>query len=93
MGGSTSEERTCSFCGRIRDRVMAGPKAYICRDCILTLDASQALPGVMATSDSVSCGFCHRAFGDATILMKSNLGGVICNTCISLGADALRPQG
>ncbi len=89
-----SEERTCSFCGRIRDRILAGPKAYVCRDCILTLDASGTLPGVMATSDSVSeCGFCHRARGDATILMKSNLGGVICNTCISLGAGALGPQG
>src|SRR5215472_1077318 len=90
---SLNERRTCSFCGRVRGRMMAGPGAYICRECVLRLDARNDLPEVAPTEDrSAACSFCLRRRADVAFLMRAQPGAAICESCIHLGAGALGPQ-
>ena len=89
-----SERRICSFCGRLRSRIMAGPGGYICRECVLTLHARNDLAGVAATQDQgTACSFCLRSRAAVPFLMRGQTGAAICESCIRHGAGALQPQG
>jgi ATP-dependent protease Clp ATPase subunit len=87
----------CSFCGRSQKQVkklIAGPGAYICDQCVALADQVIATGEVAATPVStvepigadttgIRCSFCgkhrHQVSG-----LAASAGGTICTECLAL---------
>jgi hypothetical protein len=74
---------TCSFCLESGPRnVVAGPKAYICDNCVALCSAQQlsGSPIELLVADDVACSFCGR-LRSTRPLFRAN-GFCICGECV-----------
>src|SRR5690242_12515910 len=76
---------TCSFCGTAGSKLVAGPAAYICDDCISR--GERIVSGESAASSqpgaNLACSFCKRGQNQARFIV-SGQDAHICDGCIEL---------
>jgi hypothetical protein len=78
---------TCSFCAREARNVVAGPKAYICAECVRAYARSESTPAArQVRADDLSCSFCGARVAEPLFAGQSYY---ICRECVGRCVEIL----
>jgi ClpX C4-type zinc finger/Ankyrin repeats (3 copies)/Ankyrin repeat len=91
----------CSFCGKSQhevQRLIAGPKTFICNECTNSYACRVSNNAVFPNLSDAECSFCGKRLPDVTLVAAgfsgegANKGVTICHECVVLCTDIVRER-